>query len=794
MRQHATTAALLCALAFTGYTQTATDIQCPPPRDQVKTTLPNHERPRWNAQVQDGAFLEEVEYVTPTMIYPDSGIGLPPGTVDYDDDLECEIGAYRVPTGSARFQRTGPDTGPVTDDKGDDSRSQPLMQGFEGMGPNGLTPPDCDLATGWDYTVTVTNDDFEVHDKCGNSLFTTDIETYLGTDPAYLLFDPKVIFDPWNGRWVMMWHKKLTSPQESALVLMVTSGSIPFGLPGAGAYWYNFDMLQNGGTSEAAFADYFDLGYSNGFVTTAGNMFRFAGGFTWARIGVWDKAQIYNALGAGFVRWSSLTNADGTQTNTPRAVKMQTAWSESSANIDGTFINSRWGGGDKLTHWKLTGAFVTNTLTRTDISCTAYVSPPNAVQPTGETLDTIDCRLMPAVTTTDTLGANGIELFTSLTTEYAGDSRVQLFKINPVSNVLEFETRFGATGLYYWFACPAADYSGSNFWVFSRTGNSAGNEPEIRFVDYDQGVFSGGSSLIRDGDGSYNGFRWGDYFGGQMDWADYSANFSLPGRPAKAWLYAEFGKNDSWGTYIGATSVWAQGVLASVTPSSTYVVTGPQGGPFSPSSRTYTLGVTGDVGLAYEITSLPSWLSSSVPTGQAFPGNNYVSLSVNSNANSMAPGYYTDTVIFKDCFLGGNTYYRSVSLTVQVSATATFRNDGGNTNPTGYWAAPPVLGTTWFASVNNTGMGNNFADIVGYSTPLQLYLSGIGDYLLVNVADPNGELLTMPTKAGSNLVNFSAPVPNDPALNGFTFYTQGYGFGGGSPRLHNAYDLRVGAY
>jgi hypothetical protein len=36
------------------------------------------------------------------------------------------------------------------------------------------------------------------------------------------------------------------------------------------------------------------------------------------------------------------------------------------------------------------------------------------------------------------------------------------------------------------------------------------------------------------------------------------------------------------------------------------------------------------------------------------------------------------------------------------------------------------------------------------------------------------------------------PVPGDTSLCGFTFSTQGYGFGGGAIALYNAYDLTVG--
>ena len=123
---------------------------------------------------------------------------------------------------------------------------------------------------------------------------------------------------------------------------------------------------------------------------------------------------------------------------------------------------------------------------------------------------------------------------------------------------------------------------------------------------------------------------------------------------------------------------------------------------------------------------------------------------------------------------------------------AIFRNVASDPNPAGFHAARPVLGETWTASVDNSLTGNTWAHVVGYSTPLTLYLPNLGDYLLVNIADPNGELLGFTPGNGTGELSFSGDVPSDLTLLGFTFSTQGYGFGGGPIRLHNAYDLRVG--
>ncbi len=124
-------------------------------------------------------------------------------------------------------------------------------------------------------------------------------------------------------------------------------------------------------------------------------------------------------------------------------------------------------------------------------------------------------------------------------------------------------------------------------------------------------------------------------------------------------------------------------------------------------------------------------------------------------------------------------------------ASATARNAG--TNPASYDAVTlPVLGATYTGTVDLGGTtGHNLAWLVGYTTPLTQPLGG-GQTLLVNVSDPNGELLMQPTKPGP-LATYDLSVPGDLGLLGFTLATQALHLGGMQPfALSNAQDLFLG--
>jgi len=102
--------------------------------------------------------------------------------------------------------------------------------------------------------------------------------------------------------------------------------------------------------------------------------------------------------------------------------------------------------------------------------------------------------------------------------------------------------------------------------------------------------------------------------------------------------------------------------------------------------------------------------------------------------------------------------------------------------------SPPTLGGTFGVSVTGCAPENTGALLVAYSTPLTLP-SAWGE-ILVNFADPAGELLGVPSALGNPAV-IDVPVPSDPQFSGVVFYTQAASFGG-SLCLHCAYQCMIG--
>jgi hypothetical protein len=170
-------------------------------------------------------------------------------------------------------------------------------------------------------------------------------------------------------------------------------------------------------------------------------------------------------------------------------------------------------------------------------------------------------------------------------------------------------------------------------------------------------------------------------------------------------------------------AVTAPGAL-SVVPSEGLVSAGLAGGPFIPASRTYTLQNTGGATIAWTAARTETWTTLSSVSGTLAAGaSTSVTVSINTWANALTTGTYSDTVTLTNTTNGRGTTTRPVSLTVgtvpalsvspagrdvdHLAGTATFAvsNTGGGTMD---WTAAVVAGGGWLqitSGANGTEAG-----------------------------------------------------------------------------------------
>jgi len=539
----------------------------------------------------------------------------------------------------------------------------PLLMNFRGLGKlpsssaclanpdncraNEIGRADTHSAVAKDFVVLTVNHEFAIYNKCGKLIFKSCIEDFLGLSEVDFEFvDPRVIYDPWNGRWVMTWQGN-QSPQTH-LFMVISDDADPRG------DWYYYAF--NASDGKQGFADNYDLGYGRRGIYMAGQQ-RTNNSFVEATFRSLDKAQIYNALPASMITDSVLTNEDGSQTRGPRVAQMQTG-----PAFDVTFVNARNDGGDRITLWKLFDPFGAHTLTKVDLRVALYEQPPKAVQPNGSKVDTGDCRPTNAVYTSGRLYTANQEkkLWSG---ETIPRSVLHVYGINTVTNSLVFDRALGAPGFYYWYGACSMDFGGNVVVNFARTGNRIFLEHRYLTLDIPNNR-SFQSQLIEAGEGNSAAENWGDYFQSTLDWGDYQGGKGKQ----KVWMYGMYmtAAPDEWGSWVGATARAAdQGAMA-LAPNTHFNIAGPSGGAFSPSAMTYTLGNTGEVGYNYTITGVPAWLTVSSHYGEVPAGGAVdVTLRIRPEvANTLPVGEYHATITFENCYTLGTSKTRNVNLRV----------------------------------------------------------------------------------------------------------------------------------
>jgi Divergent InlB B-repeat domain/Viral BACON domain len=197
-----------------------------------------------------------------------------------------------------------------------------------------------------------------------------------------------------------------------------------------------------------------------------------------------------------------------------------------------------------------------------------------------------------------------------------------------------------------------------------------------------------------------------------------------------------------------------------VTPATSIAASGPQGGPFSPLSFSYTLSATGG-SVNYSITNVPNWLTPSSTSGTASSSGTTVTFTVNANANSLQANTYVNSINFNNSDSGqGNT---TLVATLAVNARLLQVTPATNVAPVGYPGGPFAPSSFQYQVSASTGS-------VNYS------ISGLPNWLTASSTSGNvsssGTPVTFTVNANANSL---APGTYGPATIIFTNSDTGQG-------------------
>jgi len=419
-----------------------------------------------------------------------------------------------------------------------------LLKNFSGMGMTNSIPPDPNTAVGPDYIVTTVNTQFAIFDKDGNKIKNIDGTSWLATavsNPG-VVTDPKVIYDHFSKRFVLVWLTINTATAKTYWTVSVSHDSTPLGT------WYTWALPSNlNGTVNANnYGDYEGLGFDKDCIYITGNMFPISGGnFNYSKLRIIPKAQLY-ANTAGAVTWWDIWDI-----RVPFG--SSTTFGIRPAIIFGTpneyyLIYSSNGSGNIFSLFKLTNPITAPVLTGVNVPVTLYGLAPDVNQLGGSGTTLIDggtsqIRNEPVYRDGYLWAVHSVR--NPISSIY---SSVHYVKINVAAGTTVEDYVFGDPG--YWHNYPTVmvdkDQNMAITYSQSDTGHYIGAYYTSRLVTDPVGLQP--SKPLQTGKGNYvvtfsgTRNRWGDYNGIGLDPAD---NYNI-------WMFTEYAAaTNQWGTWVG---------------------------------------------------------------------------------------------------------------------------------------------------------------------------------------------------------------------------------------------------
>ena len=399
---------------------------------------------------------------------------------------------------------------------------------FAGMTMNGWFPPDADIAVGPSHIVEVVNSSFAIYTKTGTKQLEQTFQTlFNGVAVATMLFDPKVIYDRFNDRYVMIVLEKSTSPQISKVLVAISDDGDPNGT------WHRYRLegaLTVGGVD--CWLDYPGFGYNQDGYVISGNMFGFADN-NWR-----TTASI--VLPAAAVLSGGAANTTTFQDNQIITIQYAEMLGETTSVLYG--IGSFNNNNHKMV--AIRNITTTPTMVTRLQAVAAWVDPPaTAASTSGQTVDGGDGRLYGAAW-------RGGQLVTSHAVGINSRVAVRWYDIAtngwPTSGTNPAVTQSGNIAdstRDYTYGMVTRNGAGDIGITFSHlSATNAGSVMVAGRVPTDPaGTVGTPSTLSTSAGNNYSFYRWGDYFGIDAD----------PSDDGLFWVVGmTIGTNNQWRTHI----------------------------------------------------------------------------------------------------------------------------------------------------------------------------------------------------------------------------------------------------
>ena len=411
-----------------------------------------------------------------------------------------------------------------------------ILASFPGPSRTGYSPADPVIAVGPRHLIVAANEQFRILTREGAVLATIDAGAwYEDVSPGSRPFDPRVVYDQFAGRFIMLWLQHGDHPPSSHYLLSVSDSSDP---TGQWTMWALPGDVDNSTLSET-WADNACLGFDSNAVYIVSNQFTFE---KWepinVRLRILPKRVLYSNRGDE-ISWKDF-KITGAFSVRPAVVFGQ---SDAYYLLEAKDTPSLTTG---VVLYRLENPISEATLTRSVVPVGAYNRAMNAGQPGGGM--PIDIRW--SYIQSEVLLRNGTlhAAFPIANPSSPGYSAIRYIAINTATSTTSQDITFGAPGHWYYFPAVAVNRNEDVAITFARSG-----------VDEYPGCFfswrlASDVALLRPSVPVQPG--WASYqhlTGGALRWGDYSGAAVDPSDWTSFWLMGNYadGPNE-WGTWVNA--------------------------------------------------------------------------------------------------------------------------------------------------------------------------------------------------------------------------------------------------
>lgn len=420
-----------------------------------------------------------------------------------------------------------------------------IIAHFQGLDdPGGYIPPDPYIAAGPNHLMQVDNSRFRITDKQGNDLATINADNWFAsTLTGASVFDCKVSYDHFDGRWFMVWLHVNDAASESYYMLSVSDDDNPMGT------WFNWAIPSNtnGDSPSGNWADYQGVGFDSKAIYLTSNMFSFSGGYEYSKIRLIPKENVYIDANPGFVEWTdfwdiSYPNSSSFSFGIRPARSMQD---------DGFYYfvtASPFVDGQDLGLYELTDPLGSPSITGVRVPTITYNSPTNAEQLGGGT-PALDgggrhVRFEPIYQN------NMVHVVHTIAAAGSG-SDLHYVAIDAVAGSAANEVVFGSSGYYHTYSTLAVTEDDDVVMTYSRSSAQEYMGSYYTVIPFATGI-PVTSFMLDEGKANYVK----DFQSGRNRWGDYNGAWVDPADPKTVWLMTEYvaGAN-KWGNSVAGVRV-----------------------------------------------------------------------------------------------------------------------------------------------------------------------------------------------------------------------------------------------